>query len=87
MNPKLAEVKGEPLPAVVPEWRAMEAAHGASNLNGKDAARYMRAFRDFFKRVAAASRARLRVDKSTVQVCRRPKGGLEKKGEARGDRK
>ncbi|CAM9761574.1 unnamed protein product [Scytosiphon promiscuus] len=66
-NPKLGDVKREPPKTVVPEWRVLQAAHGAKQRSGEEAVRHMRTFRGFFKEVAAVSKTRLRVDKSAVQ--------------------
>lgn len=61
----------------VPEWRVLQSAHGASQRSGREAENHMDSFRGFFKKVAAMSRTRLKVDKSTVQV-RAGEGGRKK---------
>ena len=68
-NPELEEETRESTAVVVaPEWRVLQAAHGAKQRSGEESARHMRTFRKFFKEVDARSRTRLRVDKSAVQV-------------------
>ena len=68
-NPKLEEKTAESTAVTVaPEWRVLQAAHGAKQRSGEESARHMRTFRKFFKDVDARSKTRLRVEKSTVQV-------------------
>lgn len=68
-NPKLEEDSSESATvAVAPEWRVLQAAHGAKQRSGEESARHMRTFRKFFKEVDARSKTRLRVEKSPVQV-------------------
>ncbi|CAN0225389.1 unnamed protein product [Ectocarpus sp. 12 AP-2014] len=67
-NPSLGEeIKGEAPKAVVPEWKVLQAAHGARERSGEEAGRHLRAFRGFLKEIAVVSRTRLRLGKSTVQ--------------------
>lgn len=53
---------------VAPEWRVLQAAHGAKQRSGEEAAKLMRTFRKFFKDVDACAGKRLWVGKSAVQV-------------------
>lgn len=82
-NPKLDEAAVSKPKEGVPEWRVLNAAHGSRQRSGREAEQHTDSFRGYFKKVAAMSRGRLRVDKSTVQV-RRARGGGWVGGQGRG---
>lgn len=61
--------KASTMEVVVPEWKVLNTATQTTKRSGEEAGRHLKTFRSYFAEVHARSAARLRVDRSPVQVC------------------